>query len=982
MKYFADLHIHSRFSRATSRELNLATLSAGAERKGILVLGTGDFTHPTWLSELESGLVPAEPGFFRLKGGASEVRFALTAEISTIYKQGDKVRKVHHLLAAPDFPSVRKISASLAKVGNILSDGRPILGITSRNLLEIVLEADEHAMLIPAHIWTPWFSAMGSKSGFDSIAECYGDLSGHVFAVETGLSSDPAMNWMVSGLDGYSLVSNSDAHSADKLGREATIFDCGLDYFSLEHALRTGEGLLGTVEFFPEEGKYHLDGHRDCRVVLEPDETARLGGICPVCGRKVTVGVLNRVEELADRHDGTRPERGRPFFSLIPLAEILGEIMQVGSATGRVRQAYDSLVSRLGSELNILMEADVDEIRAVAGDVLALAISRMREGSVHKEAGYDGEYGRIRVFRENEGDTLFSGQLLGKPLGGRRKGKGARVKGQVQGDAPKARLALNADQEEVAAFRQGSLVVKAGPGTGKTRTLVERARSILGEDARASVLAITFTTRAAREIGERLGSMKAEVSTFHGLAAKIMRQNGIAFNIADEAMLEDILAGWGEDDPGRAVEAMMLSLSTGTPLDGRCEHLLDTLRREGYYTYEGLILQACSLIEEGSFKPSWDHVMADEFQDINPAQYRFLKLLAEGSKSLMVIGDPNQAIYGFRGSSRACFEDFLKDFPGARTISLKDSYRLSGPIAGASNAFIGADAVTSLRAGANVHIVETHGSAGFIALEIESLAGGLSHRRTGKAQGGYGLSDIAVIVRTAHQARPVMEALERASIPFDTAYAKPLASAAGVSQRMALLEGKDWQGLVRGVGEGTVRKMTFGDLKNPVVLGRLEQADGVVTGLKGSVMERVEALEASELFKLPALGADHFFYQYARVFGDDLEGFLQFLRLSSDQDELAGERVRILTAHASKGLEFRCVFVAGLSLGTFPLAGEGMGEEENLFYVAMTRASELLYLVSPRGSLSPFTLRIPGELACRHEEAKKIRSEQLVLFDR
>ena len=430
MGFFADLHIHSRFSRATSRGLTLRTLAEGAARKGISVLGTGDFTHPAWFAELEAGLAGAEPGLFRLEDGPPGVRFMLTAEISTIYKQGDRVRKVHHLLTAPGMDAARKISSSLAKVGNILSDGRPILGITSRNLLEIVLQAGEGTMLVPAHIWTPWFSALGSKSGFDSIAECYGDLAGHVFAVETGLSSDPAMNWMVKSLDGYRLISNSDAHSADKLGREATVLSCGLDYFAIERAFRTGEGLEGTVEFFPEEGKYHLDGHRGCGVVLTPEETAERGGICPVCGRKVTVGVLSRVEELADRHDGTMPESGRPFSSLIPLAEIVAELMGVGSATKRVRQACDSLIASLGSELHLLREADVEDIRAAAGDTLALAVGRMRAGEVHREAGFDGEYGRIRIFRDSEGDRLSSGELLGTPLGRPKKG-GARAKGKT-----------------------------------------------------------------------------------------------------------------------------------------------------------------------------------------------------------------------------------------------------------------------------------------------------------------------------------------------------------------------------------------------------------------------------------------------------------------------------------------------------------------------------------------------------------------------
>src|SRR6201997_2771427 len=303
MLFHADLHVPSKYSRATSRDLDLEHLAHWAARKGIGVVATGDFTHPAWCSELKDKLVPAEPGLFRLrddiaKGVAATlpaacrtaVRFMLEVEISTIYKKGDKTRKVHHLIYAPDFATVDRINARLSRIGNIASDGRPILGLDSRDLLEIALESDPGAYFIPAHIWTPWFAALGSQSGFDSIAECYGDLSDNIFAVETGLSSDPPMNWRLSMLDRYRLVSNSDAHSPGKLGREATTFDCAVDYFAIRKALETGAGYVGTVEFFPEEGKYHLDGHRKCGVKLSPQETLAQSNRCPVCGGPMTIG--------------------------------------------------------------------------------------------------------------------------------------------------------------------------------------------------------------------------------------------------------------------------------------------------------------------------------------------------------------------------------------------------------------------------------------------------------------------------------------------------------------------------------------------------------------------------------------------------------------------------------------------------------------------------------------------------------------------
>ena len=336
MRFHADLHIHSKYSRATSRDLDLEHLSAWAGRKGLAVVGTGDFTHPAWRAELKQKLVPAEPGLFRLlpeiereverslpPACQARTRFMLTVEISTIYKKAERTRKVHHCLFAPDFETADRISAALARIGNIASDGRPILGLDSRNLLEITLESDPGAYLIPAHIWTPWFAALGSQSGFDSIEACYGDLTPHIFAVETGLSSDPSMNWRLSQLDRYRLVSNSDAHSPAKLGREATTFDTDIDYFAIRRALETGHGYVGTVEFFPEEGKYHADGHRKCNVRQSPAETLANGGRCLVCGDPTTIGVLHRVEALADRdeHEARPPATAGEVSSLVPLAE-------------------------------------------------------------------------------------------------------------------------------------------------------------------------------------------------------------------------------------------------------------------------------------------------------------------------------------------------------------------------------------------------------------------------------------------------------------------------------------------------------------------------------------------------------------------------------------------------------------------------------------------------------------------------------------
>ncbi len=415
MKYLADLHIHSRFSRATSRDLGLERIAEWALRKGLTLVGTGDFTHPGWVAEIGELCVPAEDGLMKLSpvadrmvrgklphGAWGMVRFILSVEISTIYRRGGRTRKVHHLVLAPDLPAAASITARLGRIGNLASDGRPILGLDSRDLLEIVLESAQDAMLIPAHIWTPWFSMLGSRSGFDSVEECYGDLSEHVFAVETGLSSDPYMNWTVSALDRYRLVSSSDAHSPAALGREATILDTDMGYTAIREALCRGCGYVGTVELFPEEGKYHADGHRKCGVKLSAAETLRMGGRCPVCGGQITVGVEHRVGELADRASGHPPPGAGRVTSLVPLREVLSEILGVGPATKKVITEYERLIARLGPELSILADVDLDEIRVKGSGLLAEAIDRLRRGKVHREAGYDGEFGSIRLFEPGE----------------------------------------------------------------------------------------------------------------------------------------------------------------------------------------------------------------------------------------------------------------------------------------------------------------------------------------------------------------------------------------------------------------------------------------------------------------------------------------------------------------------------------------------------------------------------------------------------
>lgn len=411
-----DLHVHSHYSRATSRDCTFDGLYRWGKLKGINIIGTGDCTHPAWFSEMREKLEPAEPGLFRLKPEFAEaidaslppsvreqvIRFVPSVEIATIYKKGERVRKLHQLIILPSFESVSELNARLERIGNLKADGRPILGLDSKELLRHALQADARALYIPAHIWTPWFGAFGSKSGFNSLVEAYDELSTEVRAIETGLSSDPPMNWRVPDLDGLAVVSNSDAHSPGKLGREATVIQSGVSYDEIIGAIKTNDArLIGTIEFFPEEGKYHFDGHRDCNVRFSPAETREHKGICPVCGKPLVVGVENRLEELADRPAGFLPNAPKRVEYIIPLAEVIAELHNTKSTSGKaVTREYHEVLERLGNEFDVLRTVPVEAIGAAGFPLLKVAVERLRAGNVVREPGYDGVFGTIKVFKD------------------------------------------------------------------------------------------------------------------------------------------------------------------------------------------------------------------------------------------------------------------------------------------------------------------------------------------------------------------------------------------------------------------------------------------------------------------------------------------------------------------------------------------------------------------------------------------------------
>ncbi len=1029
MNFYADLHIHSKWSRACSPDCDLEHLALWAQRKGIQVVGTGDFTHPRWFEELRERLVPAEPGVFRLSEELERavagrvpascrrpVRFLLSVEISTIYKFGERTRKVHHLVYMPDLEAVARFNQRLGKIGNITADGRPILGLDARDLLEITLESDPGAYLVPAHAWTPWFAVLGSKSGFDTVEECYRDLAGHIFALETGLSSDPSMNWRVSALDRYRLVSNSDAHSPPILGREASRFDTEPDYFAIRRALETGEGYLGTVEFFPEEGKYHLDGHRKCGVRLEPAETRALGGRCPVCGKPLTVGVLHRVEALADRPEGARPEGAAGFRSLVPLPEVVGEILGCGPKSKSVRREVSALVGRLGPELEILDEVPLDELRRAGSGVLAEAVDRLRRGAVVREAGYDGEYGVIRVLdpasrggvdatatlfepapaevppvpREERAAPAPAGEAVAAGAGGEgaAAGRVAASSGgrgrAAAGDGAGVLDALDPDQRAAAAAGAGPLLVVAGPGTGKTRTLSHRLAYLVRERGVApeGCLAITFTRRACEELQQRLRGLVPElarrmlVTTFHALGLRILQEQHRAVGLGERLRVVDEverlglvreLGGGSERDARRLVAELSRAKrarAAARPgpdpeeppeLVSALDRYDKALRARDLVDLDDLLALPVALLAgdaalAASYQGRWPWVAVDEYQDVDELQYRLLGLLAPRDGNLCAIGDPDQAIYGFRGADVGFFLRFQADYPTARTVQLTRNYRSSGAIVnGALQVIAPASLVRDRvldpvrRAEALPERIVVHRAASeraeaeFVVRTVDQLLGGssffsLDSGRASSSVRDHGLSfaEVAVLYRTDAQAAPLGEALERAGMPFQKRSHDRLADHPGVRAVVRVL--RDPGAAVGGrPAELTVRVRHAAELA-------VESPEVPLAGQEG-VDGRALAAAAVELL-----------VPLAERCGDDLERFLAELALGAEVDTLdpRADRISLLTLHAAKGLEFPVVFVVGCEDGLLPLrwggATEDEGEERRLFFVGMTRARSHLFL--------------------------------------
>lgn len=1147
VQFVADFHIHSHYSRATSQEANPEDLYRWAVYKGVAVVGTGDFTHPAWREELKDKLEPAEEGLYRLKeeycrpveeewqqpnwqgkdpAGRPLVRFIVSGEISTIYKKGGRVRKIHHVILLPSLEAAEELSRRLERIGNLTSDGRPILGIDSRQLLEITLEVCPEALFIPAHIWTPHFSLLGANSGFDDIEECFEDLTSYIYAVETGLSSDPPMNWRLSKLDRFLLVSNSDAHSPRNLAREANLFATELSYPAIYRALKERTtGFIGTLEFFPEEGKYHYDGHRACNIRWKPSQTREAGGVCPACGRKVTVGVLNRVEELADREEGVRPQAARQFESLVPLPEVIASALGVGVSSKQVWQRYFSLIRQLGPELVVLREAPLEEIGKIGGRLVAEAIRRMRAGKVEVLPGFDGEYGKIillrpedrqglltqaTLFGETAGDTrgAASGENSGEnglevaagvilprtPSRGRSSALYTKAEEEGTGTplgkhprlAPESKdilASLNSDQQKAVTAGEGPVMVIAGPGTGKTKTLVHRIAYLIGQRgvAPGQITAVTFTNKAASEIRQRVVELMGEVpgigfltvGTFHSICLDILRNYSSnnsskdaeplrhrGLTILDEvdsrSILEEVLKGSRGSRLRDVLKVQrMLSflksrgltpLSNGVPEDLRSIYRAyqERLADYGALDYDDVLLETLKLGESCTdiYGERFTHLLVDEFQDVNPVQYGLVKLWAGKGENLFVIGDPDQAIYGFRGADHRFFWKLKEDFPPAQVIRLSLNYRSTPLILRAASAVVGNSReglVAIKHGGPKIRHLEVPSeiSEGIaIVREVGRLVGGATMLQAHGQYAGipgeaspvtaenWSFSDIAVLFRTGLQAEILEECFLKEGIPYRVVGRESFLEDLNVRKVLAffwcVVNPEDDFHLFRllstapfdvgpevitkireasgQAGKPAWRVIEEGKSANSQKLLAFREAIGTYRSLAGiEPPERLLArwIEEHNLGETEALNR---LLRVAARF-NDLLAFLRGISLAQESDHerpgknvVSPEAVTLMTLHAAKGLEFPVVFIAGVEDGLIPLRDreeltkEDLAEERRLFYVGLTRAREVLILVSARSRTlfgsktstqpSPFLLDIPPNCLERKVWTDQVKSKK------
>lgn len=1101
LKQIADLHIHSRFSRATSKEGTPEHLDLWARKKGISIVGTGDFTHPEWRREMSEKLVPAEDGLYRLRDDYlleetkmmtdEAPRFVISGEISSIYKKNDKTRKVHNVILLPGMEDAEKLSAKLEAIGNIHSDGRPILGLDCRDLLEIMLEVCPKGIFIPAHIWTPHFSLFGAFSGFDTIEECFEDLTPYVRALETGLSSDPPMNWRLSALDRFQLVSNSDAHSPAKLGREANLLDVERSYDGLWAGVQEGKGLEGTIEFFPEEGKYHFDGHRKCHICLSPKDAEIYGGKCPVCGKKLTIGVDHRIVQLADREDGFVKENAKPFESLVPLPEVIAASTGYSSASRKVQEQYEKILADLGPEFEILRSIPTEDIRKECGYLVSEGIRRLREGLVQRKPGFDGEYGTIKLFEPSEirnldGQmSLFGDMGDWKVEGGNMPiintaHNGMESSGSPElahsglpeatpasslgtppasslGTAPAESLEfaplgpfasmLNPLQQQAVEAIDRAVAVVAGPGTGKTKTLVSRILYLLEHRKvkPTEITAVTFTNQAAAEMRERLSTQlggarsiqRMNIGTFHAISLDFLKKNGLDFTLAGEEetfeFARQICEEHGLKLPVKKfLQAVSMSKTRVQSVnqDANCDTNQGAnqeipqeaisayeacLRERKYLDFDDLLIETLRIFrsETGgknasgqSFCHPFSYLLVDEFQDISPLQYELIKAWNANGRELFVIGDPDQSIYGFRGSDARCFELLKSDYPGVRVITLEENYRSAGGIVTAAAGLIshnpGGKRVLRPHRKASIPVRIAKAPAKmseaiFVAKEINRLIGGIDMIDTEQQDSfrsdkkPWTFNDIAILYRTHHQARLLEKCLRQEGIPYTVGgreeyLAEPLVRGC-IAFFRSLIEPetagyrRDAMKLLWGLDEDALSGSIYEQLAQKY---RTKWKRAKPKKLLEDWIKDVGQEENQSLNNLTAMAVCY----------PNVRDFLDALLLGEEGDLkrcggkiYTADAVHLMTLHGSKGLEFPVVMLYGLGKGELPLESEkhptDVEEERRLFYVGMTRAKDELIITYAKEP-SPFLDEIPDSTICRESTSKKKAVEaaqQLSLFD-
>jgi DNA helicase-2/ATP-dependent DNA helicase PcrA len=1007
MKFYGDFHLHSYLSRATSKNLTLEYLESWAKIKGITVVGTADITHPEWLAEMQKKLEPAEPGLFTLKKEYSlpiefgfknskspdslqnrEVRFILTGEISNIYKQDEKTRKARNLIFLPDFESVEKFQNTLKHQNtNITSDGCPNLKTRVRDTLETMLSINSDSFLVPTDIWTHKGALLGPPSGFERIPDAFGDLAPHIKAIEIGIGSDPPMNWMCSHLDQYTLTANSDAHSPEKLGRNANIFNTELSFNHIIQAMSDGNGKTfeGTINLYPQDGKYHSDGHRKCNILWSPLETLKHNGICTECGKPVTIGIVNRIAELSDRESITERPQRLPFFPIIPLREIIAEILQVGESSQKVTKAYQETIQKLGPELDILLNVNVEEMDTV-NNLLGEAIRRMRNREVQISPGYDGEYGVIKVFQEQEKthlgsqNSLFETKrentdalihpLIDFDLSKYQELKNFQKKTQTYRE-PKEKntttktSALTPEQNQAAQHKNGPCIIVGGPGTGKTRVLIHRIKNLEQSGIKPeNIIAITETNQAARSMQKQIQTLQnglhlhspdliPTICTFQSLGLQILKQYPHSqkrtshFSIINEDEKQNILKTHLHIQES---DLMYWSQQISNAKQNQIyEHDIDDLEFKTIFEKYEFILQNLNVFDtddllyktidilqnneeiQQEYQKKWKYWLIEGLKESHSIQYNIIRTLCpQKNANLCIIGN-SQII-----------KKVKKEYPNITKYKLTHSHRCPETVLNAWANVLNYPRIPGNRPSVKINLTQTQNDeeeAKYIVQKIRELIGGksfwsLEHNvETAETHTlVQDVQDIAILIRKESQ-RPILEqTLTKNHIPFQSIAKIPFYQHKPISTILDIFK------FIQN------EKNIFLQKKITLYKDRLytiKQKSTVAQTLSHIVLMLFR--KENEIHKESIQRLIHL----AEEFGNKSQEFIDYIDLGQGADTYQKNKsVTIITLPQSKEFEFPAVFIAGCEEGILPdqNAQTNIKQERQLFSLGMTRTQKILFL--------------------------------------